>query len=250
MGRLPGQINANIQMVNGLRQQLESISVQLRGEQDRLSMIESQLDAMRQGAGGALTSTAAATVQSTRARISPSSSSSSRSARSARRTAPRHHHAQRGDRPRAGPISRRPPQAGTGAGHDDLLQTDPVYRQRMLDRDNVRVRIRMLQVAEGQARAQIAQYQSRVEAAPMVEQDLSSVQRDYELEKGRYADLRKQHDAAIDAEELARKQGGERFSVLYPAYLPTSPASAQPAEADADRAGAGAGGGGRPRARP
>ena len=27
MGRLPDQINANIQMVNGLRQQLESISV-------------------------------------------------------------------------------------------------------------------------------------------------------------------------------------------------------------------------------
>ena len=49
MGRLPEQIDANVQMVNGLRSQLESLSMQLRGEQDRLSMVESQLEQMRQG---------------------------------------------------------------------------------------------------------------------------------------------------------------------------------------------------------
>ena len=53
MGRLPDQINANVSMVNGLRQQLESISMQLRSEQDRLTVIDAQLDAMRQGVGSA-----------------------------------------------------------------------------------------------------------------------------------------------------------------------------------------------------
>ena len=53
MGRLPDQIDANVQMVNGLRQQLESISMQLRSEQDRLSMLEAQIEQMKQGVGTA-----------------------------------------------------------------------------------------------------------------------------------------------------------------------------------------------------
>jgi polysaccharide chain length determinant protein (PEP-CTERM system associated) len=224
MGRLPDQINANIQMVNGLRQQLESISVQLRGEQDRLSMIESQIDAMRQGTGGtAITSSAAATIQSAQQRINQLQQQLAQE----RALGKTDKHPDivalteeiANARAELGSVK----QAGAGGAADEMLNADPMYRQRVLDRDNARLRIRTLQAAEGQARAQISQYQSRVEAAPMVEQDLSSVQRDYDLEKMRYADLKKQHDGALSAEEMARKQGGERFSVLYPAYLPTSP---------------------------
>ena len=56
MGRLPDQIDANVQMVNGARSQLESISMQIRGEQERLTMLESQLDADAPGTGAAMTS--------------------------------------------------------------------------------------------------------------------------------------------------------------------------------------------------
>jgi capsular polysaccharide biosynthesis protein len=45
------------------------------------------------------------------------------------------------------------------------------------------------------------------------------------MEKQRYADLTGKYQAASMAEDLARKQGGERFSVLYPASLPTRPIS-------------------------
>ena len=34
MGRLPEQIGSNVQMVNGARSQLESLSMQIRSEQD------------------------------------------------------------------------------------------------------------------------------------------------------------------------------------------------------------------------
>ena len=71
MGRLPDQVNANVQMVNGLRSQLESISTQLRGEQDRLTMVESQLEQMKQGTGSeAFTASGVAAVQSAQKRIS------------------------------------------------------------------------------------------------------------------------------------------------------------------------------------
>ena len=71
--------------------------------------------------------------------------------------------------------------------------------------------------------SQIGHYQSRVDAAPMVEQELTSLTREYGLEKIRYADLTTRHQQASIAEDLTRKQGGERFSVLFPANLPTRP---------------------------
>jgi uncharacterized protein involved in exopolysaccharide biosynthesis len=57
----------------------------------------------------------------------------------------------------------------------------------------------------------------------MVEQELASLTREYEFEKAHLADLTTKHQQATIAEDLTRKQGGERFSVLYPATLPTSP---------------------------
>lgn len=224
MGRLPDQINANIQMANGLRQQLDSISVQLRGEQDRLSMIESQIEQMRQGSGGAaLTSTAAASIQSVQARINQLQQQLAQERALGKTDKHPDIAALNGEIANARAELGAVKQTGGGTNRDEMLNADPIYRQRVADRDTARLRIRTLQAAEGQARAQIGQYQSRIEAAPMVEQDLSSVQRDYDLEKVRYADLKKQHDNARSAEDMARKQGGERFSVLYPAYLPTSP---------------------------
>jgi uncharacterized protein involved in exopolysaccharide biosynthesis len=57
----------------------------------------------------------------------------------------------------------------------------------------------------------------------MVEQELASLQREYDLEKLHYTDLNTRHQQAAVAEDLTRKQGGERYSVLYPANLPNRP---------------------------
>jgi polysaccharide chain length determinant protein (PEP-CTERM system associated) len=224
MGRLPDQINTNVQMVNGLRQQLESISMGLRGEQDRLSMIEAQIEEMRRGGAGAgaVTSTDASNIQSVQARITQLQQQLTQ----ARAMGYTDKHPeitwlqQEIAQARAEMKTSRPESAG---GRDELLGVDPMYRQRLLDRDTARLRIRQLRAAESQARGQIGLYQSRVESAPMVEQELQGVTREYELEKGRYADLKNRHEAALLEEDITRKQGGERFSVLYPAGLPTRP---------------------------
>ncbi len=227
MGRLPDQINANVAMVNGLRQQLESISIQLRSEQDRLSMIDSQIDSMRQGVGGAvLTSTAAQAIQSAQNRIAQLEQQKAQEKALGKTDKHPDVVALQDEITTARGELNGVKQSGSSTGRDDLLQADPTYRQRVQDRDQARARIRTLQAAEGQARAQIGQYQSRVDAAPMVEQDLASVDRDVTLERARYADLKMKYDNARSAEDLARKQGGERFSVLYPAYpgRPENPA--------------------------
>src|SRR4029077_13662727 len=66
-------------------------------------------------------------------------------------------------------------------------------------------------------------YQARVEAAPMVEQQLATVQRDFDLEKQQYSDLSAKLHASTMAESVDRKRSGEEFTVLYGASLPTEP---------------------------
>ena len=217
MGRLPAQVNANISMVDGLRRSLDSYSMQLRSEQDRLNLVESQLDEMRRGTGSALlTSSAAAAVHAAQSRKGTLQQELSQ-ARALGYT-DKHPEIERlkAEIAQADAELTAMKQPAGGA-REDLLMADPVYRQRMADRDAVRLRINTLRAQSAQATAQISQYQSRVEAAPMVEQDLASVSREVDLERARYTDLKTTYDRARSAEDLARKQGGERFSVMYPA---------------------------------
>jgi protein tyrosine kinase modulator len=114
------------------------------------------------------------------------------------------------------------------ANRDQMLNADPIYRQKVQEREAAKLHVKELQAGSANAQRQIAEYQSRVEAAPVVEQELTSLDREYSLEKARYADLNTRYQQARTAEDLARKQGGERFRVLYPASLPDSPIEPQP----------------------
>jgi polysaccharide chain length determinant protein (PEP-CTERM system associated) len=224
MGRLPDQINANVAMVNGLRQQLESLSVQIRSEQDRLSMIDSQIDSMRQGIGTApLTSAVQDQIRALQTRIAGLQQQLAQE-KALGKTDKHPDVVSLQSDIEAARAELNASKQPAGNNREQLLLADPVYRQRIAERETSKQRIRTLQAAESQARAQIASYQSRVDAAPMVEQDLASVTRDVELERERYKTLKGNYDSARSAEDLARKQGGERFSVLYPAY-PGQPAN-------------------------
>ena len=218
MGSLPGQVNANIEMANGLRQQVESLSMQLRGEQDRLSIIESQLADMKRGGNNStMTSSAASAIRTAQERLSSLQ----------RELAEKRSLGYTDLHPEIVRINEEMTTARTDlaaarnqAGGEDVIQTDPAYRQKLDERNSAKLRIAGLQRAEAAARAQIAHYQRRVEAAPLVEQDVLPLERAHELAKARYTDLSTKHQAALLVEDLARKQGGERFSILYGAGSP------------------------------
>ena len=59
----------------------------------------------------------------------------------------------------------------------------------------------------------------------MVEQQLASLQREYDLEKQQYGELSGKLQSAELAENLERRRGGEQFQVLYAAYVPREPES-------------------------
>lgn len=219
MGRLPDQVDANLQTANGLRNQLESISTQLSMESNQLLLLETQLDQMRQGNGGAsMTSTAAAAIQLAQGRINELNQQLAQ-ARALGYT-DKHPEVMHLQAEIAQARSELTSAKQDGPAGRDALQADPLFRQKAAERDALKARINSLRGAETKVRSEIGYYQRRVEAAPMVEQDLAGVQREHALENARYNDLKAKYDAATLQGDIARKQGGERFSVLYAASKP------------------------------
>jgi uncharacterized protein involved in exopolysaccharide biosynthesis len=108
------------------------------------------------------------------------------------------------------------------------LNITPEYRQLQKDREMTKMRISELQHQQAAITQQVAQYQTRVESAPRVEQQMVSLQREYDLERGTYSDLSGKKQTALLEEELQRKQGGEQFAVLIPAGLPSEPFKPKP----------------------
>jgi polysaccharide chain length determinant protein (PEP-CTERM system associated) len=225
MGQLPEQTPANLQTLSGLRQQIEANATSLRGEQDRLSMIERQMDAMAQGNANLLvaprpgTDPTAVQPPETRVMILERELAEARTAYTDKHPevlrledelkAARADAAAERQRPTSDRVAQ--------------LQLDPTYRQLSADHEMARLRVRELQRTETDLRRQIAVYQARVESAPVVEQTLVSLQRDYELERQQYADLASKLHAAAIAESVERNKGGEKFAVLEAAILPTTP---------------------------
>jgi succinoglycan biosynthesis transport protein ExoP len=222
MGRLPEQTQANLQNLNGLRQQLQTNGMALRGEQDRLSMIERQIDALKRGSEDVLVM-----PRGNDASLPPETRviTLQRELAAAQTTyTDKHPEVQRlkddlAAARRAAASDREKPEADRLA----VLQIDPAYRQLVADREIARMRVRELERASADGQRQIALYQGRVEAAPMVEQQLASVQRDYDLAKQQYNDLSSKLHTSMIAESVERNRSGEQFTVLYPASLPTEP---------------------------
>jgi polysaccharide chain length determinant protein (PEP-CTERM system associated) len=226
MGRLPEQTNANLAMVAAMQRQLESNATTTRAEQDRLSMIERQLDAMQQSADTALAATkgtpgeaAAVRVQSLRRELADAQLTYTDKHPEIIRLKDELATAEK-----AAAAERARPAADRVAS----LNATPEYRQLVKDREMAKMRVSELQHQQAAITGQIAQYQTRVEGAPRVEQEMVALQREYDLERSTYQDLSGKKQTALLDEELQRKQGGEQFAVLVPAGLPAEPFKPKP----------------------
>jgi polysaccharide chain length determinant protein (PEP-CTERM system associated) len=217
MGQLPEQTQANLQVLSGLRQQLEANATALRGEQDRLSMIERQIEAYN------LDPTELAIQRSRDAPLGPEArvAQLQQELNAARATYTDKH-----------PEVMRLQDELEGAKRDLAVERqkpeqaqrhDPAFRQLSSDRDAARLRIAEMERTAQDIERQITSYQARVEAAPMVEQQLATVQRDYDLEKLQYSELSTKLQSATIAESVERNRSGEQFAVIYPASYPLTP---------------------------
>ena len=226
MGRLPEQTNANLAMVSALQRQLESNATATRGEQDRLSMIERQLQSMQQGADdtlGLAKGTPAETAQTHVASLRQELATAQLTYTDKHPEVIRLRQ-ELSDAEKAAAAERTRPASDRMA----VLNGNVEYRALIKDRDTTKIRIAELQRQSAGINGQIASYQARVEAAPRVEQQLVSVNREYELERNAYNDLSQKKQSSLLNEDLQRKQGGEQFAVLVPAGRPSEPFKPKP----------------------
>jgi succinoglycan biosynthesis transport protein ExoP len=224
MGALPEQTNANVALVTGLQQQMETVTNQIRGDQDRQNSLDRQIGALTSGsmtdpsnpAGPAVPSSALARIASLQAALDTARGRYTEQYPEVVRLKDELAKAQADARAEA-----TKPESDRMA----MLRMDPNYKSMVKEREDIRQRI-----ADGQYRLksiqqQIGLYRARVDAAPKVEQQLGTVQREFNLEKENYSALTgKLRDARMN-ESLERNQGGERFTVLQHASLPGEPFS-------------------------
>jgi succinoglycan biosynthesis transport protein ExoP len=226
MGRLPEQTNSNLAMVSAMQRQLESASTSTRGEQDRLTMIERQIESMQQGADDALAGMHGTPAETAQSRVL----ALKRDLANAQLAYTDKHPEIIRLKDEIATAERASAAEKTRPVSDRLaiLGANPEYRQLLKDRDNTRMRISESQRQQAAITREIGQYQGRVEAAPRVEQQLVSLQREYDLERASFGELTQKRQAALLNEELQRKQGGEQFAVLVPAGLPEEPFKPKP----------------------
>ena len=65
--------------------------------------------------------------------------------------------------------------------------------------------------------------ETRIQASPVIEQDFKELTRNYETASESYKDLLKKQGASKIGNELERQQEGERFSIIDPPSLPSTP---------------------------
>jgi polysaccharide chain length determinant protein (PEP-CTERM system associated) len=115
-------------------------------------------------------------------------------------------------------------QMGKQDGALEVLRPEPPYltdlRRQITD---ARLELARLNDQEATLFRQIHLYQGRVENIPMREQELATLQRDYESTKKNYQALLDKKLSAKISESMEKRQKGEQFRILDPANLPEKP---------------------------
>ena len=218
-GLLPDQALANLQAMSDIRSRSDNNAAALRDERDRLATVEQQLEAARNEASFDTRSEDEVKAQDRVLALERALAEAQRVYTS------KHPEIQRLDtqlataridlaqaKTQASSI-KRPPQ-----------KAEQTVAQLTGERDRLRARIRELQTIESRLPQELATYQSRVNQAPIVEQQLAPLEQAYEVEKAQQQKLAERYQAAVISENLETRRAGSQFAVLYPASKPGTPA--------------------------
>lgn len=254
MGMLPNQLNANLATLERFELQRQSIEMQIRAAIDRRTLIERQLSLQTQmdepeaqlvpamPSSGVPTAAEPSNlaqlkeylaalrsrytdehpeVQATLARIDnlelEQTIASQRSAPAPPpplSPEPLSLGGDDADAPYEAPTEAAAPMLST-----DIMVTDLRAQLAAANQD-----IRVMQSAYAQLQQKIAEYQARVEKIPAVEQELQTLERDYELISNYYSELLSRKLEAETAGAV-EKEWQQQFSIIDPAQVPDSASS-------------------------
>jgi polysaccharide chain length determinant protein (PEP-CTERM system associated) len=224
-GQLPSQLESNLQVLQNAQQQVQALDESINRDRDRRLVLERQIADLEQQPDAAPAApepaaaspaqqlaVARAAMTALQQRLKPDHPDIQRLSRTIRDLEHRIEEEQ------DTPVSAAPP------------PTEAEPRRKRLD--DLRVEMQQLdrQLAEKdknerRVRDQIASYQSRVEAAPTRESEMTEMTRDYETLQGLYRSLLEKKEESKIAANLERRQIGEQFKLLDPARIGERPFS-------------------------
>ena len=217
-GLLPDQALANLQAMSDIRQRSDNNAEALRDERDRLAAVEQQLEAARREVAADTRTPGEIAADERVGKLEQELAQAQRSYTA------KHPEIQRLEAQLAtARIDQAQAKTSASTAGRTPQKADQTVAQLTGDRDRLRARIRELQAIEGRLPQELATYQSRVNQAPIVEQQLQPLEQAYELEKAQHQRLAERYQAAVISENLETRRAGSQFAVLYPASKPATP---------------------------
>lgn len=199
-GELPEQQQANLGALTDLRIQLQNTTANLTRSQQQLKSAESALE------------TRLTRVQSERTELLA-------------RLTPRHPDILKKDHEieAIAALLARSRNGSAAAAPATTALEDPVMTQLKSQIESSVADITSLSDQERRLRSEIASYQGRLRLAPVREQELTVLLRDYELLKQDYSDLQTKQTRAQLTVSAEERHGGQQFRMVEPPTMPISP---------------------------
>jgi polysaccharide chain length determinant protein (PEP-CTERM system associated) len=240
-GRLPSQLDFNMQAIQNTQLQLQSLVESLARDRDRKLILERWYgDAAAEAAPVPVTVQAPAGTQGDAlagaATLSPRQQLDLAQAtleRLSLRLTPEHPDIVRTKRLIAElerKVNEQDADPATSPGSATIGSPQEVQRRERLRQMRAEIESLDRQVAfkeseETRLRAAVADYQSKIAAVPALESEWVSLTRDYETLKIAYQKLLAKSEDSKVAADLERRQIGEQFRILDPARIPVKPIS-------------------------
>ncbi len=217
MGGLPEQLNSNLRILDNLNDQLSNVMQGIRNAKERISAIE-KFTTEHAGVNDG--------------RIEPAGAPSSLDEMKAQLENYRKRYTEwHPDVIRLKKLIERSEtlkEEDSGTGNTPANDTGPrgtLNAEIARQGNTINSEISQLQIERNELLKQIAVYKKRVEDTPKREQELMSLQRDYNNINAAYDSLLGRQLEAQIAVNMEKKQKGEQFRVLDPARLPQRPVS-------------------------
>jgi polysaccharide chain length determinant protein (PEP-CTERM system associated) len=224
-GELPDQVQGNLQTIQNVEMQIQSLTDSLNRDRDRLDQLQRQLLETQHSeipvlppvavvpnaapSVGQQVETAEATLRQLEARLTPQHPDVMRAKAAVERL-----RKQIDSAPDGSPV------LATSAA--EIARRNRIA-QLQAEIDSVTRQITAKQADEERLRGRGASYRARVEAAPMREADIVALTRDYETLQRQYRSLVEKYEESKVAANLERRQIGEQFRILDPAQVPERP---------------------------
>ena len=113
--------------------------------------------------------------------------------------------------------------AGSQAAQSTRIPDNPAFVQLRAQYEAARLQAEALQLQRVELEAEREKFESRIMAAPRIEQEYQMLMRDYENARRSYKEVTDKQLQAELAKSLETDQKGERFTLIEPPLMPEEP---------------------------